>query len=149
MNEIQMLFHSLPVSEARLAEGVFPVSGLWFSGGGEMPEGDALGFAAVQGDCALVQGLQKLATAKREEVLHLQHAPGRAVFDADPGQWLAAVETLNAELESLMQQSLTLHPCDGAAWHWQPGMRYRLWRRRRPLARWLEFDAKPGNGIVP
>ncbi|BAN69478.1 hypothetical protein [endosymbiont of unidentified scaly snail isolate Monju] len=37
LNEVQMLFHGLPVNAEREARGLWPVNGLWFSGAGRLP----------------------------------------------------------------------------------------------------------------
>jgi len=38
LNEVQMLFHGLPVNAEREARGLWPVNGLWFSGAGRLPQ---------------------------------------------------------------------------------------------------------------
>lgn len=141
MNELQMLFHSLPINAVRQNQGQLPVSGLWFSGGGLLPRESTQGFARIEGECQLPLGLQTLANAQDDRQLLLDHAPGRAVFDANVEDWLKAVQAVDARLGGLMTQSLVLHPCEGRAWQWQPNHRYRFWRRSKQLSSWLSEEA--------
>lgn len=138
INELQMLFHALPVNQAREARGQLPVSGVWLSGGGVMPPGQANGYERVQGDCPLVSGLQNLSMNHRNARLMLDHAPGRAVFDANPVNWIDAVTQLDQRLAQLLDGEVRLYAGEGRVWHWRPAMRRRLWRRVRPLSYWLE-----------
>ena len=56
-NEIQMLFHSHVVNEAREAAGQPTVNSVWFWGGGVLPDTVPGVFAAVWGDDPLARGL--------------------------------------------------------------------------------------------
>lgn len=134
MNEVQMLFHQLPVNETRERQSQLPVNGLWLSGGGRLPEQTAQGFANYLGDgCLLTQGLQQHAAQTTDRVLQVEHTAGRAVLDANPQAWLEAVKQLDTKLEQAMQEALVFYPCDGEAFHWQPKMKYRWWRQNRSL----------------
>ena len=131
MNEVQMLFHSLPVNDERVAGGRLPVNGLWFSGGGYLPSKVPGGFAQVSGECCLLQGLDMLSSGGGEDELIVEHGPGRAVLEGDHDAWQRAIVALNVRLQSLMDKELRLYACDGQAWHWQPTMRRRWWRGRK------------------
>ena len=133
MNEVQMLFHSLAINAERENGGEVPVSGLWFSGGGYLPEKVSKSFAGVEGDCCLLQGLDSLAGNTGVDSLIVEHTPGRAVLDGDPVAWQEAVTAFDNRLQPMMDQDLRLYTCDGQVWHWQSGMRRRWWRRIKPI----------------
>jgi hypothetical protein len=58
-NEVQMLFHSHPVNEAREAAGEPTVNSVWFWGGGVLPDALDPVFAGVWGDDPLARGLAR------------------------------------------------------------------------------------------
>ncbi len=148
MNEIQMLFHSLPANMEREASGRLPVCGLWFSGGGYMPWKVSRGFTEVKLPSLLTadpeagraevdplqQGLASLADGTGEDYLYVEQALGRAVVDGDPTAWRQALIRLDQRLQGLMGTEFWLYTCDGQAWHWRPHMRWRWWRRAKPIA---------------
>jgi hypothetical protein len=76
-NEIQMLFHSHPVNEAREAAGLPTINSVWFWGGGCLPASTSARWAAAWGDDPLLQGLALAAK--------LPCAPA----PADAQQWLS------------------------------------------------------------
>jgi hypothetical protein len=137
MNETQMLFHGLPVNQAREAAGAWPVSGLWFSGGGRMPRVPG-GLVGTQGaevaGCCLARGLMQRAARQGSDRLLIASAPQRAVLDGDPKAWREALAALDGRLAPLMREELLLYACDGWQWLWRPAMRRRWWRRPRPLS---------------
>ena len=63
MTELQMLWHALPVNEARLAHGAPPVNGLWFWGGAAPPAAPAAPAATLVADDALAVALGARAGA--------------------------------------------------------------------------------------
>jgi len=138
MNELQMLFHGLPVNQTRESFGQLPVSGLWFSGGGSLPADSMQGYSLCEGECILVDGLQRLSRVKRDLRLVVQQAPGRALVDANPVLWVEAIQALDAELEAYLRGELLLYPCEGSAWHWKPTMRRHFWKQRKALSNWLK-----------
>jgi hypothetical protein len=131
MNEIQMLFHHLPVNRQRESQGQLPVSGLWFSGGGALPTRIGEGFAHVEGGGSLIKGLQKLVTQRGNASLMVDHQANHAVLQDDQAGWVEALLQLDKKLEPLMRNPLVLYPCNGAAWHWRPKMKWRWWRRNK------------------
>ena len=140
LNEVQMLFHSLPANPERESRGLLPISGLWFSGGGQLP-GRVINrprpALAIDGttevDCPLAAGLAALAPTAESDPLRIEHAAGRAVLDADVGAWLAALTALETCLPALMQGALRLDCCNGLSFYWSTGMRRRFWRRPRSV----------------
>ena len=137
LNELQMLFFALPVNQTRESVGQLPVSGLWFSGGGVVPSGDWLGYTQIEGGSVLEEGLQRGSVRKRHRRLVVEHAPGRAVIDADPATWVEALTGLETLLATSLAGECYLFPCDGRAWHWRPTMRHHLWKRIKRLTCWL------------
>ena len=138
MNEAQMLFFSLPVNQQREGRGALPVNGLWFSGLGRdrTPAGVAPEVVAGQAEC-LLQGLLKGAAERDPDhrVLLFPQAK-KAVAQQDPAAFLLALRELDGLIGSLLEEEreFRLHGCDGRALHWRKGMKWRLWRRRKPLA---------------
>ena len=137
MNEVQMLFHSLQVNDEREVRGKLPLNGLWFSGGGYLPSTVPGGFSQVSGDCCLLRGLNMLSSGTGEDELIVDHGAGRAVLDGDRDAWQRAIIALDAQLQSLMSAELRLYVCDGRAWHWQPKMRRRWWRRQKAFDKYV------------
>ncbi len=132
LNEIQMLFHGLPVNAEREAQRRWPVSGLWFSGAGRLPQvpGGRVRPDAEAMRCPLVGGLSARAEQTGGESLVVVHGPGRAVLEGDFEAWSQTMLALDRQLGGLMKQELRLYSCDGRVWHWRPAHRWRLWRRR-------------------
>ncbi len=127
LNETQMLFHSLEA----------PVNGLWFEGGGRLPEprGHRPADLEADGDC-LARGLERLATTRTQGVrLALFRQLERARDRGDDDARLRALARLEKRIAAAMEagEELVLEPCDGRRWRWRPAMRRRFWRRRRPL----------------
>lgn len=137
MNELQMLFYTLPINQTRQTQGELPVSGLWFSGGGVLPTQTLSGFEQVSGACGLFDALQKQSELQPERSIHLEHAPGRAVLDASASSWLEALERFDQALATMMREPLDLYPCDGTCWLWRPAWHGYFWKPRRRLKHWL------------
>lgn len=131
-NELQMLFHGLPVNQQREFSGRPAVNSLWLHGGGSLPEAAGCALVVEQGDTPLLQGLATLSQGSSSARLHWIDDARRVVWDAQPGPWLAALERIEATLSSVPQPAV-LYPGDGNAYHLQTSGRWRLWRRPRPL----------------
>jgi hypothetical protein len=137
LNEIQMLMHSLPLNRQREARGDLPVGGLWLSGGGVLPEARVRGFTTLHGEGQLLQGLNLMAEREDEAVVSVELGAQRAQCEGDWDAWVRAAARIDRRLNDWCREGLCLICCDGRAWHWQPGMRQRIWRRTRPIAHWL------------
>jgi hypothetical protein len=147
LTETQMLFHGLACNARREAAGLLPVSGLWFSGGGALPEIAApASVPRAAGPGSLLAGLCKLAevplTSNREVLreggLLLFDDARRPVLEADPTGWTAAVERFERVLIEAAGAHLVLSPCNGQRYELSPVHRWRWWRRRRKLAAFLD-----------
>ncbi|WP_406672194.1 hypothetical protein [Natronospira sp.] len=158
INETQMLFHDHPVNQARTARGLPTVSGVWPWGGGRLDEVEnRLGsWASLLSNDPVWQGLAQHQGCKSGpepasfsdwrgqawgDSLVVIETGTRAALDGDGPGWQAALEQLDrdwwqaalralgkGELDSL---ELALGPL--GPWHMRPGMRWRFWRRERPL----------------
>ena len=142
--EIQMLFHELQVNQERQAANKLPVSGLWLSGGGNLPAVGEHGFDTFQGQDPLLQGLavhtgvafEDRSSADAGNALVASTKCQEAWLAMDIEAWLAEVQ----EIEKLLAEWITdsnqviLYPCNGLAWHWHRNSRYRVWRKQRGLS---------------
>lgn len=165
LNHVQMVLHASPVNAARRAAGRLEINGLWFWGGGELPEPIAMGHTArmsVWSDDPYVRGLALNAGARAEAlpgdaVAWLRAAPdaGQHLLHLDvlrePLQ-LAAIETwrermteiherwiepLAGALSSGALERLRICPGGGTAYDVsRREMRWRWWRRVLPLHRY-------------
>lgn len=144
LNETQMLCYGLDGNRAREARGRLTLGGLWFSGGGVLPEPGTTSVRALDGDSTLARGLLALSTSDGEDEVVVDSAPWDAVLAADATSWVAAVADLDARLPALQQgcEALVVHPGEGAAFWWRPRSDWRLWRRQRRL---LHYAAADGN----
>lgn len=151
MNEVQMLLHASEVNRHRQAMGQIPVSSVWFWGGGTVPAVGHSRWSQVWSGEPVSLGLAELshtphgpvpadaeawlsaATAPGEHLLVLEdlsaamrqaedtHAALLALHET----WLAP---LLAALRGRTLNSLTLHACNGRAFHITRGGLRRWWR---------------------
>ena len=149
LNETQMLCHALAFNRERESRGRPTLGGLWFSGGGRLPERATGPFGRLVGDCALARGLVALRPGTGRDEMIVEHAPGRAVIHADPGRWLQALAELELQIAGLMRDGgeLHVHPGNGAVYLWHARSARRWWRRRRPL--FASLDAHPDASHGP
>ena len=149
LNETQMLCHGLALNDARMARGASPLSGLWFSGGGLLPDAVVSPIARLVGDCPLARGLFQLGGASGADELVVEHAADRAVMHADPGVWVAALDRLEQRMGALTGDcaALHVHPGNGTVFRWTPRAARRFWRRRRPLLSRLEQNPDAPQGL--
>jgi len=152
-NEIQMLFHSHVVNEAREAAGEPTVNSVWFWGGGVLPNAVAGVFAGVWSDDPLARGLalasgtpwaplpesaeQWLAEARQGEhllVLNPVPASGRNLLEGLERKWFAPM--LGAlRRRQLSMLSLLVQSGDGSLrFDLSVGDLWKFWRRAPLLA---------------
>jgi len=100
MTELQMLWHTHPVNEARADRGATPVNGIWFWGGAVLPERASTGATAtspppvVVTENDLAAALARHAGATVVSGTALDDAlPGAADGDGGAGGTLAIVDT--------------------------------------------------------
>ncbi len=159
LNEIQMLFHHSPVNSEREAQGVAPINGLWFHGGGRLPILDSSPFASVRADDPLARGLAIASSvepvaftpdvddyvAEEGRGLVLFDALQRSVLDADPEAWINALRRsedwiagVHGALRGGRVSAINLYPCNGEVYQIDATVLRRFWRRRQPLTAFLD-----------
>lgn len=160
-NEIQMILHGHPVNQAREAQGLSPVNGIWLWGGGKLPLQSSADFDVAWSNLPLVRGLAKfeerdvlplppdLAAVLAEEeyvapliVLDALQAP--ALYEEGDG-WRQALQGLEANwfahLPALLaggrvtQVNIYSNGIYGQLhWRIEPLQRWKFWQRPQPLA---------------
>ncbi|WP_456377692.1 hypothetical protein [Thiolapillus sp.] len=136
INETQMLFFQAEENQAREAQGRLPVSGLWFSGAGKLPEKRPVAPAEISGEYCLLAGLKKYATSIDPDcTITVIDGMAKARREQDVKSWLQAAAELEQRLTDMASsaQEICLYPCQGAAYYWKQRMKYRLWRRAKSL----------------
>lgn len=135
LNEIQMLFHEVPVNTRREAAGELPVNSVWFWGGGRMPAAVPRSWDQVFAVDALATGLAKLTGTPLSaeppgtgELMELLNSPGRKILvslshDCCDRWW----HTLAELIEQGVGRVRLIRP-DGATLV-APAARRRWWRR--------------------
>jgi len=157
MTEVQMLLHSSPVNDARAGQGKLAVNGLWFWGGGVLPQAAGDGeWQQVFTNHPLARGLAKWHGVKFESpsLRQLSACDGRVLWVGDSlpskQQDTMAFEALEQQLfvplltmlqHAELSQLVIELPGQG---RWRVdrralcGWRGRWWRRRKPLASLLK-----------
>ena len=162
LNEAQMFLYDHPVNVARSAQGELPVNGLWFWGGGEVPEGSITGDGTwIISDDPLALGVgraldapvsapgdvdqQMLACADAAVIVWTDAE--RALLGGDVEGWLAALQRFEATWAPMLRdlalesgREIDLQVGGGHGFTLGPGARRRFWRRIRPLTDWIERE---------
>lgn len=157
LNEVQMLLHEHPVNKHRQREGVPAINGLWFWGGGRIPQAPAPRWACVWADDPTARGLARLTgtalepsppdgdrwlqgAEAREHLVVLTQAYDPAVAGDWPA-WGRAVSGLEQAwfaplvraLRCARLRELDVLPGDGRRYRVTAARLLRFWRRGRPL----------------
>lgn len=162
LNEIQMLFHSSPVKQAREMRGAAPINSVWLWGGGCLPHPMPLATTAptwntVLSDEPVAAGLARLAGIPHACVPESLHAwlatpaPGthlmvldygyRDALYSDASAWGAAMERmadqwftpLVAALKQRQLDSISICAANGRMFRITPALLRRFWKRRHSL----------------
>ena len=159
MNEIQMLFHTHAVNDARNDAGRPTINSLWFWGGGLRPEFSHPRFDRIITDDLLTRALGKstnipvfnvstlpdsLDALEEGHTLVVWHKCALALQEGSWEPWCQAHASLEQQCWQPLQQriqsktltSLILHPLSGTHYQWPGGPWWRAWRRK-PLSRYL------------
>ena len=166
INEIQMLLYSDEVNRKRDEQGQLSVNGIWFSGGGCLPESSiGLPFDQVFANESLARGLALTAVitphafpgssgslrkmAGGSLVVYDELRP--AVLRVDPGGWRDALIALDNWLDDLIQGvrqkqpgELLLYPCNGEVYRLRRSALRRFWRRPKQLGGYLNNQSQLG-----
>lgn len=114
--ECQITLHNHPLNVRRQRNGLLPVNGLWFWGGGVLPASVRHSFEAVHSLDPIVRVLSDNPDDRRgsDMLVDLRHVRS----------W--------PEVESRFDpQRITLFDfADGSRWHWRPSWRLHFWRRK-------------------
>ncbi|MGF1526349.1 MAG: hypothetical protein ACFCBW_06100 [Candidatus Competibacterales bacterium] len=164
LTEIQMLFHGLPVNEARRAKGLAPVNSLWLWGGGSLPPPPPQPpwrSAWSDPQNALVAGLGRWGGVEVAPLpadfgqWRAKAAPGdhwlwwEQAFEprrrGDVAAWVTAIETLERQwlapawrLLGRGLGELVVDGGDGMRFRATARQRWQLWRRGQPYALWRD-----------
>jgi len=162
LNEIQMLFHSSPVNQARQMRGAAPINSVWLWGGGCLPRPIPLAITAstwntVLSDEPVAAGLARLAGIPHAHVPESLRAwlatpaPGthlmvldygyRDALYGDASAWGAAMERMSDQwftplvtaLKQRQLDSVSICTADGRMFHITPALLRRFWKRRHSL----------------
>lgn len=142
MTEMQMLLHASPVNARRAEQGLLAVNGLWFWGGGALPEPGDSDWGRVVADDPLARGL----------ALHhglAADAPASASLPSAVGEkhvlWQASVASVEQAEQELFAPLLAMLRSGELAelmivlpgigrWNVDRAALRRWWRRRRPFS---------------
>lgn len=140
LNEVQMLFHGLDLNQAREAGGEPTINGVWFSGGGRMPDRGTTTIGRVEGRSLLVSALAGHADVVGHDQLCVDDSAWRALLHADRQAWEDALLRIDDSLDDHLADAeiCWLHCCNGVSYRWRASMRRRFWRRRQPLDKLLK-----------
>lgn len=160
LNEIQMLFHSSPVNQAREMRGAAPINSVWLWGGGCLPRPSAItapAWSAVMSNEPVARGLAHLAGiphAPLPESAHAWlHTPASGTYllvldngyrDAlygDANAWGVAMEHMTDQwftpvvvaLKQRRLDSVSICTADGRMFRITPASLWCFWKRRRSL----------------
>ena len=164
LNEVQMLFHSHPVNEAREQRGEPVINSIWPWGGGMLPAGIETAVADVITDYPLLMGLAQLAGIPRRDLPAdatelaggLSAATHLVVIDTlavardyvDTEAWAAGLMQLETTwFEPLLEMvgsghigQLELYPVNGKRFQVNRCLMRRFWRRPRGLAQQCQYE---------
>ncbi len=162
LNEIQMLFHTSPVNQAREMRGAAPINSVWLWGGGCLPRSipsaiTAPAWSAVLSNEPVAKGLAHLAGIPHAPLPESAHAwlrtpalgPCLLVLDngyrdalyGDASAWGMAMEHMAAQwftplvvaLKQRQLDSVSICTADGRMFRITPASLWRFWKRRRSL----------------
>jgi hypothetical protein len=147
MTEVQMLLHTSSVNAARSEQGALVVNGLWFWGGGALPQtGGAADWQQVVTDHTLARGVAQLHGLSVVPLgsATLAAGEGSVLWVADETPW--ELERLErdyfAPLLALVQagqlSQLVIELPGQGRWIIDRKALRRWWRRRKPLASLLK-----------
>lgn len=132
INETQMLFFQ----HQEMQESSLPVSGLWFSGAGKLSQRAGIAPGECDGDYCLLSGLQKMALeTDNSQSVHVIEEVQLALGTQDGSAWQGAMERVEKKIRYLSGASdeLVIYPGGRIAYHWRDSMKYRFWRKKKPL----------------
>jgi len=162
LNEVQMLFFNAPVNEQRESTGLAPINGLWFSGGGYLPESVDTPFSLIACQETLANGLAKFADIEHVNGIDIDHlsldkGEGVLVYEhlqapvhhADPYRWIDAISDFERWLEDLISRAgsqsmdVQIYPCDGRRLGLKQKRSWQFWQKPASLISQLAKNPFP------
>lgn len=162
LTEIQMLFHSHPLNQAREARNQPLLNGIWCWGGGVLPASTQALTAGLYARDPLVRGLARLsetalnplperaadwweAAAGETDSLVVLETARHDAADDDPVRWIEHLALLERDwfapcrrwLRTGALSTVQLYPDNGHRYTLTPTARWRFWRRSRSLVHYL------------
>jgi len=159
LNETQMLLHGHPVNERRESDGRTAINGVWFWGGGARPAPFRLSARRLLADEPLWHGAVTLAGGESgpgverlsrvptgEDALVQWDDAERALLEGDGGGWLSALADFERDWAREAESAIGNGTWQTVSFYFPPvagvsisrGALRRFWRRRRPLAHYLD-----------
>ena len=139
-NEIQMVWHTHPVNQAREVNRMRTINGLWLHGGGRWKPLPRIGYAQVQSDAPEWRGAAQAAGAHGMPLDANTTQSALLVVDdtllparlEDWGAWLRAMATIDRRLTPYTADAvdLVLAGSTVRTFASRPSDRYKPWRRR-------------------
>lgn len=117
-NECQIVLHNHPLNVIRQRNGQLPVNGMWFWGGGIMPESVGHAFKTVNSDDGIVKALSCQTHAE-------QGSEDFSLVDLRHSRLWPEIE---ANFD--MHMNTVFDFADGSVWHWRPEWRWHFWKHR-------------------
>lgn len=132
LNEAQIALHHHPRNAERMAQGLLPVNGLWFWGGGVLPDAVQTACSTVVSADPLTQALAASAGATVQTRID-PDMPGTVLIDLttlrDAAMILDAADDHAQRLAKGHLQQLTMDFLDGSQWTLLRKHRRRFWRK--------------------
>lgn len=147
MTEVQMLLHTSQVNVTRNAKGTLAVNGVWFWGGGILPQAEgAVAWHSVVADHPLARGLAQLYGVQVESTgsAALNALEGRVLWVGDEDTAEKLEQDYFAPLLTWLQAGelgeLVIELPGIARWRINRKALRRWWRRRKPISSLLKGD---------
>src|SRR5262249_29145112 len=141
MNEVQMLFHTHAINQAREEAGRPLINSLWLWGGGSLPAYTGHAPAQVAGTSPLMRGLALWAGQESQTLSHADGLKQDALVSLEAHD-LESLERawfgpLFSQLRSGKRDAVTLQLGGVGVFEVTSGGARRFWRRSRPLTGYL------------
>lgn len=133
-NETQIILHNHPINTQRLERGQIPANGLWFWGGGKLPDWVKSRIAWVVSEDPLLCALARCASISiKEEIekISLENCEQDGVIDLGNKE-IPSIPRLLAQInEKVKRQAMDLMLIfnTGQRWSYRPIHRWRFWRK--------------------
>lgn len=138
LSEAQVLLHNHPHNDARARAGLVPVNSLWFWGGGMLPDSAASDSLSVFSDDPVLHGLAGVGifnAMQLADFTSFESLANDTLIDLrgvrDPKVFLE--RWLQPAFMAAVQGKVDFDLADGRTFQLQPRLRWRFWRKPRPV----------------